>query len=52
MDQDTPVWQGKKLEQTIPDAGLVVLQGAGHFAYQERLADFVRIVETFFGDKQ
>ena len=22
--------------------------GAGHFAYQERLPDFVRIVDTFF----
>lgn len=52
LDEDTPVWQAKKLEQTIPDAGLVVFQDAGHFAYQERLTDFVRIVETFFGGKQ
>jgi pimeloyl-ACP methyl ester carboxylesterase len=48
QDQATPLWQAQKLEQTIPDAGLVVFQGAGHFAYQERQADFVRIVETFF----
>jgi pimeloyl-ACP methyl ester carboxylesterase len=48
QDRDTPFWQGQTLEKTIPDAGLVVFQGAGHFAYQERLADFVRIVDTFF----
>lgn len=48
QDQSTPLWQARKLEQTIPDAGLVIFQGAGHFAYQERLPDFVRIVETFF----
>lgn len=48
QDQDTPLWQAKVLEQTIPDAGLVVFAGAGHFAYQERLPDFLRITETFF----
>ncbi len=47
QDQDTPLWQAQALEKTIPDAGLVVFQGAGHFAYQERLADFVRVVDTF-----
>ncbi len=48
LDQDTPLWQGQILEKTIPDAGLVVFNGAGHFAYQERIADFIRIVHTFF----
>jgi pimeloyl-ACP methyl ester carboxylesterase len=48
QDQDTPLWQGQTLEKTIPDAGLVVFAGAGHFAYQERLTDFVHIVDTFF----
>jgi pimeloyl-ACP methyl ester carboxylesterase len=48
-DQDTPLWMAQTLEKTIPDAGLVVFNGAGHFAYQERLPDFLRIVATFFG---
>jgi pimeloyl-ACP methyl ester carboxylesterase len=52
QDQDTRLWQGQVLEKTIPDAGLVVFRGAGHFAYQERLADFVRIVDTFLKDKR
>ena len=51
QDQDTPLWQAQILEKTIPDAGLVVFQGVGHFAYQERLADFVRVVDTFFKGK-
>ncbi|MHB8625099.1 MAG: alpha/beta fold hydrolase [Aggregatilineales bacterium] len=48
QDTDTPLWQGQQLEKLIPDAGLVVFKGAGHFAFQERLNDFVRIVDTFF----
>jgi pimeloyl-ACP methyl ester carboxylesterase len=48
QDQDTPLWQAQVLEKTIKDAGLVVFNGAGHFAYQERIGDFIRIVHTFF----
>jgi pimeloyl-ACP methyl ester carboxylesterase len=51
QDADTPLWQGRKLEQLIPDAGLIVFQGAGHFSYLERLPDFVRIVHHFFSDR-
>jgi pimeloyl-ACP methyl ester carboxylesterase len=47
QDADTPLWQGQRLEQLIPDAGLIVFEGAGHFAYLERLHDFVRIVDHF-----
>ena len=32
-DQDTPLWMGRKLEETIPDAALIVHEGAGHYAY-------------------
>ena len=51
QDTDTPLWQAQKLEKTIPDAGLVVFNGAGHFAYQERLPEFIRIIDTFFRGK-
>jgi pimeloyl-ACP methyl ester carboxylesterase len=47
QDADTPLWQGQKLEQLIPDAGLVVFKGAGHFSYLERLNDYLRIVDHF-----
>lgn len=32
-DRDTPLWMGKKLEQSIPDAALIVHSAAGHYAY-------------------
>lgn len=51
QDQDTPLWQGQLLEKTIPDGGLVVFKGAGHFAYLDRIDDFIRIVDTFFKGK-
>lgn len=47
-DEDTPLWMGQKLEQTIPDAGLVVHKGAGHYAYLDNLADTVRVMDYFF----
>lgn len=46
-DAETPLWMGKTMEEKIPDAGLVVLQGGGHYAYLEKLGDFLRIVEQF-----
>jgi pimeloyl-ACP methyl ester carboxylesterase len=52
QDESTPLWQAQVLEKTIPDAGLVEFKGAGHFAYQERLVDFVRIVDTFLKGKK
>ncbi|GAB4575464.1 MAG: alpha/beta hydrolase [Anaerolineae bacterium] len=50
-DADTPLWQGRKLEEVIPDAGLVVFPGAGHFSYLERLPEYVRIISHFLADK-
>lgn len=51
QDADTPLWQGRKLERLIPDAGLIVFEGAGHFSYLERLHDFVRITDHFFKNR-
>jgi len=48
QDADTPLWMGQMLEKTIPDAGLIVFAGAGHYAYLERSSEFVRIVDHFF----
>ncbi|MDO4484379.1 MAG: alpha/beta hydrolase [Clostridia bacterium] len=46
-DTETPLWMGQKMEQLIPDAGLVVLEGGTHFAYLEQLPRFNTIVKTF-----
>lgn len=47
-DADTPLWQGQLLEKTIPDAGLVVWEGAGHYSYLERAGDTARVMDHFF----
>ena len=52
QDQDTPLWQGQRLEQAIPDAGLVVWQGAGHYSYLDRLNDTVRVIDHFFKQEE
>ncbi|MEI3406747.1 MAG: alpha/beta hydrolase, partial [Christensenellales bacterium] len=44
---ETPLWMGKMMEEKIPDAGLVVEKGAGHFAYLEQNQRFLRIVKNF-----
>ncbi len=46
-DTETPLWMGETMEKLIPDAGLVVWDGCGHFAYLDRYADFLRVAETF-----
>ena len=52
QDKDTPLWQGRRLEQLIPDAGLIVFQGAGHYSYLERLNEYVRIVDHFLKQRE
>jgi pimeloyl-ACP methyl ester carboxylesterase len=46
-DEDTPLADGQLMERLIPDAGLVVFEGAGHYAYIEQAARFNVIVKTF-----
>ncbi len=46
-DQDTPVSDGKIMEQEIPDAGLVVLKGAGHFSYLDCFPQFCAVISSF-----
>ncbi len=46
-DRDTPLADGRLMERLIPDAGLVVFEGAGHFAYLDRIDQFCRVVAHF-----
>ena len=46
-DTATPLWMGQLMEEKIPDAGLVVEKGYGHFVYLEQNAKFLRIVSSF-----
>jgi pimeloyl-ACP methyl ester carboxylesterase len=46
-DDDTPLSAAREMERLIPDAGLVVLEGAGHYSYLDQPARFARIVSHF-----
>ncbi|MBI3522089.1 MAG: alpha/beta fold hydrolase [Chloroflexi bacterium] len=49
LDRETPLLQGKILSQLIPDCGLVVIPGAGHFAYLERSDYCLTVIAHFLG---
>ena len=51
QDVETPLWMGKALEAIIPDAGLIVWEGAGHYSYLDRLADTARVVTHFLREE-
>ncbi len=46
-DTATPLSDGKKMETLIPDAGLVTLNGAGHFGFLERWPQCQRVLDSF-----
>lgn len=48
-DQDTatPMRDAHIMEERIPNAGLVVLEGSGHFSYAEQPAKFTSILRSF-----
>ena len=46
-DTATPLTDGQKMEKLIPDAGLVVLKGAGHFSFAERWGQCSRVLDAF-----
>ena len=51
-DTETPLWMAKQMEESIPDAGLVILENGSHFAYLEQLRRFNTIVRQFLkGDE-
>jgi pimeloyl-ACP methyl ester carboxylesterase len=49
LDTATPLADAKRMEQLIPDAGLVTVAGAGHFSFLENTPLFLRVVESFLG---
>lgn len=51
-DTETPLWMGEQMEQSIPDAGLVIFEGKGHFAFLEEWQRFVVITKQFLLEGQ
>jgi pimeloyl-ACP methyl ester carboxylesterase len=48
-DDAVPVAHARRMERLIPNAGLVLFEGAGHFAYLDDPQRFCRIVRHFLG---
>lgn len=46
-DDAVPVAHAQTMERAIPDAGLVLFEGAGHFAYLDEPDRFCRVVRHF-----
>ena len=46
-DTATPLSDGQTMEKRIPDAGLVVLPGAGHFAFSQQWGLCSRVLDSF-----
>lgn len=51
-DKETPLWMGKQMASSIPDAGLVVLEGGSHFAFLEQFQRFLTISLHFLKEEQ
>ena len=47
-DDAVPVTHARRMEGLIPDSGLVLFEGAGHFAYLDDPDRFCRIARHFF----
>ena len=48
-DDAVPLTHARRMEKLIPDAGLVVFEGAGHFAYLDQPDRFCRVARHFLG---
>jgi len=46
-DRDTPLYMANKMRRKIPDSGLVVLEGAGHYVFLDKPVEFYAIVNEF-----
>lgn len=49
LDTATPISDAKKMEAAIPNAGLAVIPGTGHFSFVENPVLFGRIMASYFG---
>lgn len=46
-DKDTPLYMGKIMEKEIPDSGLVIFEGAGHYSYLDDYYKFAAVLKAF-----
>jgi pimeloyl-ACP methyl ester carboxylesterase len=48
LDTATPLSDAKRMEKDMPNAGLAVIRGAGHFSFVEQPVIFRNIMASFF----
>ena len=48
-DDATPLSDGKRMEELLPDGGLVTVRGAGHYCYLEQPSFVYRVLDSFLG---
>ena len=48
LDTATPLSDARTMERLIPDAGLVVAHGTGHFSFLENQGLFTAVIKNFF----
>ena len=46
-DDATPLSDAQLMEKTMKDAGLVVLENAGHYSFLEQQYTFNRVISSF-----
>lgn len=51
-DADTPLSDGKKMEQLMPNAALVTIEGAGHYSFLEQPVLFEQLLRSYFQIKE
>ncbi|MDX1586596.1 MAG: alpha/beta hydrolase, partial [Balneolaceae bacterium] len=47
-DEATPAYQGKRMEEGIQNAAMVVIEDAGHYAFLDKPKHFASIARAFF----
>lgn len=52
QDKDTPLSDAKVMESRIPDCGLCVIKGAGHFSFLHSPFEVNAILNSFLGGEQ
>lgn len=48
-DTATPLSDGKRMEELIPDAGLVTIKNAGHYSFLDQWGTVRRVLDSFLG---
>ena len=49
LDEDTPISDAHKMEEKMPNAALVVLEGTDHFSFLYKPVEFRSILRSFLG---